>query len=68
LVVATDSATAAICRRTLRHALLASDRYTALAGMVALLTAALLLLARVFPISYIRVAKLLNKTNFSCLQ
>ena len=49
LVVAADSATAAILFSSLSHmAAPASEKYMALVGMVALLTAGLLLLARIF--------------------
>ena len=54
LVVAADSATAAILASSLSGlAPVASDHYVALAGMVALVTAALLLLARVFRIGFL---------------
>jgi high affinity sulfate transporter 1 len=54
LVVAADSATAAILASGLSGmAAVASDRYVALAGMVALLTAGLLLLARLFRIGFL---------------
>jgi sulfate permease, SulP family len=54
LVVAADSATAAILAGGLSGmAPLASHRYMALAGMVALLTAAFLLLARVFRLGFL---------------
>lgn len=54
LVVAADSATAAILASGLSGmATVASDRYVALAGMVALLTAGLLLLARLFRIGFL---------------
>lgn len=54
LVVAADSATAAILAGQLsRWAPLASERYIALAGVVALLTASLLLLARTFRLGFL---------------
>jgi high affinity sulfate transporter 1 len=54
LVVSADSATAAILAGGLRNmAPLASARYVALAGLVALLTAALLLLARVLRLGFL---------------
>ncbi|MBV8771142.1 MAG: SulP family inorganic anion transporter, partial [Deltaproteobacteria bacterium] len=54
LVVAADSATAAILASGLAGmAPLASDRYVALAGTVALLTAVLLLLARVLKLGFL---------------
>ena len=54
LVVAADSATAAILAGQLsRLAPVASERYVALAGLVALMTAALLLLARVFRLGFL---------------
>ena len=54
LVVAADSATAAILAGTLSHmAPAASEHYVALAGFVALLTAACLLLARLFRLGFL---------------
>jgi len=54
LVVAADSATAAILAGGLSHlAPAASEQYVALAGLVALLTAACLLLARVFKLGFL---------------
>jgi sulfate permease, SulP family len=54
LVVAADSATAAIFSSSIsRMALLASEKYMALVGMVTLLTAGLLLLARVFKLGFL---------------
>lgn len=54
LVVAADSATAAILAGGLSHlAPVASDRYVALAGLVALLTAGYLLLARLFKLGFL---------------
>ena len=54
LVVAADSATAAILAGTLSHmAPVASAHYVALAGFVALLTAACLLLARLFKLGFL---------------
>lgn len=54
LVVAADSATAAILAGQLSQlAPIASERYVALAGIVALLTAALLVLARVFRLGFL---------------
>ncbi len=54
LVVAADSATAAILASQLsRMAPLASERYVALAGLVALLTAGCLLLARLFRLGFL---------------
>jgi high affinity sulfate transporter 1 len=54
LVVAADSATAAILTNELVHmAPLASEHYVALAGLVALLTGACLLLARVFRLGFL---------------
>ena len=54
LVVAADSATAAILFASLSHmAVPASDKYMALVGMVALLTAALLGLARIFKLGFL---------------
>jgi sulfate permease, SulP family len=61
LVVAADSATAAILHSSLTGmAPVASERYVALAGMVALLTAAFLLLARLFKLGFI--ADFLSRT------
>jgi MFS superfamily sulfate permease-like transporter len=61
LVVAADSATAAILAGSLSHmATPASDKYMALVGMVALLTAALLLLARLFKLGFL--ADFLSRT------
>jgi len=61
LVVAADSATAAIFAGGLsRMASAASERYMALVGMVALLTAAMLLLARVFKLGFL--ADFLSRT------
>ena len=61
LVVAADSATAAIFASGLsRMAPAASERYMALVGMVALLTAALLLLARIFRLGFL--ADFLSRT------
>jgi len=54
LVVAADSATAAILAGQLsRLAPMASERYVALAALVALMTAALLLLARLFRLGFL---------------
>jgi Sulfate permease family len=54
LVVAADSATAAIFSGSLSHmAEPASEKYMALVGMVALLTAGFLLLARVFKLGFL---------------
>ena len=54
LVVAADSATAAIFSGSLTHlAAPASEKYMTLVGMVALLTAGLLLLARVFKLGFL---------------
>ena len=54
LVVAADSATAAILAGGLSHlAPLASGHYVALAGLVALLTAGFLLLARLFKLGFL---------------
>jgi SulP family sulfate permease len=54
LVVAADSATAAILAGGLLHmAPLASQQYVALAGLVALLTAGFLLLARLFKLGFL---------------
>src|SRR5271166_3930306 len=53
LVVAADSATAAIFASSLsRMAQPASEHYMALVGMVALLTAGLLVLARIFKLGF----------------
>ncbi|HEY2619771.1 MAG TPA: SulP family inorganic anion transporter [Acetobacteraceae bacterium] len=61
LVAAADSATAAILSGSLsRMAELGSARYVALAGTVALLTAALLLLARIFRLGFL--ADFLSRT------
>jgi sulfate permease, SulP family len=61
LVVAADSATAAIFSSSLAHmAATASDHYIALASTVALLTAALLLLARIFKLGFL--ADFLSRT------
>ncbi len=61
LVVAADSATAAIFASGLtRMAPAASERYMALVGTVALLTAALLLLARIFRLGFL--ADFLSRT------
>jgi len=61
LVVAADSATAAIFSGSLSHmAEPASAAYMALAGMVALLTAGLLLVARVFKLGFL--ADFLSRT------
>ena len=54
LVVAADSATAAILAGGLSHmAPVASEQYVALAGLVALLTAGCLLLARLFKLGFL---------------
>src|SRR5215813_1986391 len=54
LVVAADSATAAILAGGLSHlAPVASDHYVALAGLVALLTAGYLLVARLFKLGFL---------------
>ncbi len=54
LVVAADSATAAIFSSTLsRMAPIASPKYMALVGMLTLLTAGLLLLARIFKLGFL---------------
>src|SRR5204863_9783305 len=54
LVVAADSATAAIFSSSLSHmATPASEKYMALVGMVALLTAGFLLLARIFKLGFL---------------
>jgi SulP family sulfate permease len=61
LVVAADSATAAIFSRSLSHlAVPASEHYMALVGMVALLIAGLLLLARIFKLGFL--ADFLSRT------
>jgi sulfate permease, SulP family len=61
LVVAADSATAAIFSGSLSHmAAPASGKYMALVGMVALLTAGFLLLARVFQLGFL--ADFLSRT------
>ena len=61
LVVAADSATAAIFSSSLsRMAPPASEKYMALVGMVALLTAGLLLLARIFKLGFL--ADFLSRT------
>ena len=61
LVVAADSATAAIFSSALsRMAPLASEKYMALVGMLTLLTAGLLLLARVFKLGFL--ADFLSRT------
>jgi sulfate permease, SulP family len=61
LVVAADSATAAIFSSSLsRMAPVASEHYMALAGMVALLTAGLLLVARLFKLGFL--ADFLSRT------
>ena len=61
LVVAADSATAAILFASLSHmAVAASEKYMALVGIVALLTAALLLLARIFKLGFL--ADFLSRT------
>ena len=61
LVVAADSATAAIFSSSLsRMAEPASDHYMALVGMVALLTAGLLVLARIFRLGFL--ADFLSRT------
>ncbi|MET0218529.1 MAG: SulP family inorganic anion transporter [Burkholderiales bacterium] len=61
LVVAADSATAAIFSTSLsRMAVPGSGEYVALVGMVALLTAALLLLARIFKLGFL--ADFLSRT------
>src|ERR1700740_1394286 len=61
LVVAADSATAAIFAGSLsRMAVPASDKYMALAGMVALLTAGFLFLARIFKLGFL--ADFLSRT------
>ena len=61
LVVSADSATAALFSSSLsRMAPLASEKYMALVGMVALLTAGLLLMARVFKLGFL--ADFLSRT------
>src|SRR5262249_22625786 len=61
LVVSADSATAAIFSSSLSGmAPLASEKYMALVGMVALLTAGLLLMARVFKLGFL--ANFLSRT------
>jgi MFS superfamily sulfate permease-like transporter len=61
LVVAADSATAAIFSSSLSSmAVPASEQYMALVGMVALLTAGLLLLARIFKLGFL--ADFLSRT------
>jgi sulfate permease, SulP family len=61
LVVAADSATAAIFSSSLsRMAVPASEQYMALVGMVALLTAGALLLARIFKLGFL--ADFLSRT------
>ena len=61
LVVAADSATAAIFSSSLsRMAVPASEQYMALVGMLALLTAGLLLLARIFKLGFL--ADFLSRT------
>jgi MFS superfamily sulfate permease-like transporter len=61
LVVSADSATAAIFSSSVsRMAPLASEKYMALVGMVALLTAGLLLIARVFELGFL--ADFLSRT------
>src|SRR5271157_3218136 len=61
LVVAADSATAAIFSSALsRMAPLASDKYMALVGILTLLTAGLLLLARIFKLGFL--ADFLSRT------
>ncbi|MGA2895812.1 MAG: SulP family inorganic anion transporter [Xanthobacteraceae bacterium] len=61
LIVAADSATAVIFSSQLSHmATLASAKYMALVGMVALLTAGLLFLARVFKLGFL--ADFLSRT------
>jgi sulfate permease, SulP family len=61
LVVAADSATAAIFYSSLsRMAVPASEKYMALVGMVALLTAGFLLLARIFKLGFL--ADFLSRT------
>src|ERR1700731_1938031 len=61
LVVAADSATAAFFSSSLSHmATPASEKYMALVGMVALLTAGFLLLARIFKLGFL--ADFLSRT------
>lgn len=61
LVVAADSATAAIIAGSLSHgAIPGSEHYVALAGLVALLTGAYLLLARIFKLGFL--ADFLSRT------
>ena len=61
LVVAADSATAAIFSSSLsRMAPLASEKYMALVGMLTLLTAGLLILARIFKLGFL--ADFLSRT------
>ena len=61
LVVAADSATAAIFSSSLSHmATPASEKYMALVGMVALLTAGFLFLARIFKLGFL--ADFLSRT------
>src|SRR5499433_4590289 len=61
LVVAADSATAAIFSGSLSHmAVPASEKYMALVGTVALLTAGFLLLARIFKLGFL--ADFLSRT------
>jgi MFS superfamily sulfate permease-like transporter len=61
LVVAADSATAAIIAGSLSHsAIPGSEHYVALAGMVALLTGGYLLLARIFKLGFL--ADFLSRT------
>jgi len=61
LVVAADSATAAVLYGSVSHmALPGGGRYMALVGMVALLTAGLLLLARIFKLGFL--ADFLSRT------
>jgi high affinity sulfate transporter 1 len=61
LVVAADSATAAIFSSSLSHmAQPASEKYMALVGMVALLTAGFLLVARIFKLGFL--ADFLSRT------
>jgi high affinity sulfate transporter 1 len=61
LVVAADSATAAIFSSSLSHmAAPASERYMAMVSMVALLTAGILLLARIFKLGFL--ADFLSRT------
>ena len=61
LVVAADSATAAIFSSALSHmAPVASEKYMALVGVLTLLTAGLLLLARIFKLGFL--ADFLSRT------